>query len=74
MDFAVEMLETAIEHVHTKEEVEEEHVASVQEAIRRVLEIENIWGNVANLAHHARRRRWCKWPVAHIRYRALWRR
>jgi hypothetical protein len=52
MDFAVEMLETAIEHVHTKEKVEEEHVATVQEAIRRVLEIENVWGNAANLAHH----------------------
>lgn len=52
MDLAVEMLETAIEHVHTKEEVEEEHVASVQKAIRRVLEIENVWGNVADLAHH----------------------
>jgi hypothetical protein len=52
VDFAVEMLNTAIEHVHTKEEVEKEHVASVQEALRRVLEIEHGWGNVANLAHY----------------------
>jgi hypothetical protein len=38
--------------VHTKEEVEDEHVASVQDALRRVLKIEDVWGGVANLAHH----------------------
>jgi hypothetical protein len=41
MDLAIEMLETAIEHVHTKEEVEEEHIAALHGALKRVLEKED---------------------------------
>lgn len=52
MDFAVEMLETAIEHVHSQEEVEEEHVASVHGALMKVLAQENALETAAGVAHH----------------------
>ena len=52
MNFAVEMLETAIEMVHAKEEVEEEHVSSVQEALKRALKTEDALESAAKVAKH----------------------
>jgi hypothetical protein len=53
MDFALETLETAIEHVHTKEEVEEEHVLSLHKTLKKVLETEQILEDVVLGANHA---------------------
>lgn len=52
MELALEMVETAIEHVHAKEEVEEEHVMSVHGALERVLKKEQAIESMEQLAIH----------------------
>ena len=49
MDFAMEMVEIAIEHCRAKEEVEEEHVQSVHGALERVLKKEQA---LESMEHH----------------------
>jgi len=51
-EFAEELIETAIEYVHTKEEVEEEHVEAAHEVITKVSEQEKALENAAHIAHH----------------------
>jgi hypothetical protein len=53
MDFALETLETAIEHVHTKEEVQEEHVISLHKTLKKVLDTEQLLEAAVFGAHHA---------------------
>lgn len=46
------MLETAMDYVHTEEEVEEEHFARTRKALERVLKTEKTLEENANVAHH----------------------
>lgn len=52
MGLAMEMLETALEQVHTQEKVEEEHVHSVHQALMNVMTKEQSLDVVSRVAQH----------------------
>jgi hypothetical protein len=52
MDLAVEMVETAIEHIQTQEEVEEEHISLLQATLRKVIDTEDSLEAAAKVARN----------------------